>query len=307
MPETPTPRLRSRSNSRTTRNIVKPKITRVNPNPLHPIRPQDGQGVVEIQPNQRSDNIPDSASPEKKESQGETIYSRHQPSSPEDVSTTPQNKPHSSQCMKGSQNVSPMFDNASGPRTVDLHSRSQVSMSDLSLSPTWLTPKYLPRFPNTESSQGSSFSRSSLRLSPTIHVASPQTTSVSGLPSSRIPRPNFNKGGESHLLGTSDILVSKMGQVFKRSADGESFQMYKRRKLNVGPPMTDASAGMKSYIPIISSGYISNTKLPKRPGSERSHYTRNRPALSTKLSRIPRLQKQSVSVVKLSELSEGNV
>ena len=72
--------------------------------------------------------------------------------------------------------------------------------------------------------------------------------------------------------------------------------MCKRRKLNVGPTTNDASAGMKSYIPIISSRYISNSKLPKRAALERSHYPRNPPNLPTKLSRIPRLQKQSVSV-----------
>lgn len=265
--------------------IVKTKITRVNPNPLHPVSQE-----VKIQPNQRSDNIRDSGSPEKKESQGETIHSPRQPSSPEDVSSMPQNSPHTPQRMEGSRNVSPVYGNASGPRAVDLHSRSQVS-----ISPPSLTPRYLPRFPNTERSLRSSFSRSSPRVSPTIHIASPQTTTVSGQPSSRIPRPNFNRGG-SHLLGTSDIIASKLGQVVKRSADEEPFQMCKRRKLNVGPTTNDASAGMKSYIPVISSRYISNAKLPKRAALERSHYPRNPPNLPTKLSRIPRLQKQSVSV-----------
>lgn len=276
--------------------IVKTNITRVNPNPLHPINQE-----VRVQPNQRHDNIRDSGSPEK-ESQGEMVHSPHQPSSPEDVSSMPQNSPHTPQRIESSRNVSPMYGNASGPRTVDLDSRSQVSMSDLSFSPPWLTPRHLPRFPNTERSLGSSFSRSSPRVSPTVHIAPPQTTTVSGRPSSRIPRPNFNRDG-SHLLGSSDILASKMGQVVKRSADEEPFQVYKRRKLNVGPTMNDASAGMKSYIPIISSRYISNAKLPKRVGSERSHYTRNRPTLLTKLGRIPRLQKQSVSI---KSVTSGN-
>jgi hypothetical protein len=255
--------------------IVRAKI---NPNPLHPISQE-----VKIQLNQRDDNIRDSGSPEKNESQGETIHSPHRPSPPEDVSSMPQNTPHTPQRMEGSRNVSPMYGNASGPRTDGLHSRSQVSMSDLSSSPPWLLPMCQPCFPNDYRSLGSSSSP------PTIGIASPQRTTVSGQPSSRIPRPNFNKGGK-HLLGTSDIIASKMGQVIKRSADEEPFLMCKRRKLNVRPTANDASTGIKSYIP------ITNAKLAKQAALDRSHYTRIGPNLRTKRSCIPRLQKQSGSV-----------
>jgi hypothetical protein len=272
--------------------IIKTKISRVNMDALLPIETQDSRGVVETQPNQRSDDVRDSSTPEEKESQDETVRSPLQESAPEDVSSTPQNRPYHPQYMRGSRNVSPMYDNASGSRILDLHTLSPVSMLDLSSSPPWLTPRYLRPFPNTA---GSQLSRPRPLVSPTIHLASLQRT-IFGESSSRIPRPNFNKGSGSLSLETSDILALKMGRLVKRSADEEPFQMSKRRKLNVGPTTNSASAGMKSYIPTISSRSASHPKLPIRIGPERRHYIRNRLTSSTKQSRIPRLQKQSVSV-----------